>query len=133
LQIRLAGDPKAKDVLAASAELRKKAAVVEEALIQINLKTLKDLIKFPIKLSGQLAELESIVENADSLPTKQNYAAFQDLSVKVNQQLGDWKQLIDKDLLSLNQEMAKSGIAGISFYPRQEKSESGGQDPGGEK
>ena len=49
-------------MLAAAAELQKKAAVVEDALIQIKLKTLKDLIKFPIKLSGQLAELESIVE-----------------------------------------------------------------------
>jgi hypothetical protein len=131
LQLRLAGDAKAKDVLLAAAKLQKKSASVEDALIQINLKTLKDLIKFPIKLSGQLAELESIVENADSLPTQQNYAAFQDLGAKVNQQLAFWKQLINEDLVELNQEMARSGIPGVSFYPRQEKPEPGDEGPDG--
>ncbi|MGB7025208.1 MAG: hypothetical protein WBD73_15540, partial [Candidatus Acidiferrales bacterium] len=126
LQERLASDPKAKEVLLASAELQKRSASVEDALIQINLKTLKDLIKFPIELSGQLAELESIVENADSLPTQQNYAAFQDLSAKVNQQLALWKQLVGKDLVELNQQMAKSGIPGVSLYPEKHKSENDG-------
>jgi photosystem II stability/assembly factor-like uncharacterized protein len=133
LQLRLAGDAKAKDVLLAAAKLQKKSASLEDALIQINLKTLKDLIKFPIKLSGQLAELESIVENADSLPTQQNYAAFQDLGAKVNQQLAFWKQLMNEDLVELNQEMARSGIPGVSFYPRQEKPEPGDEGPDGEE
>lgn len=133
LQVRLAGDPKAAELVMASAELQKKAASVEQTLIQINLKTLKDLIKFPIELSGQLAELESIVENADSLPTQQNYAAFEDLGSKVNQQLAIWKQLVEKDLADLNQEMAKSGIPGVSLYPRQEKSETAGHGSDGEE
>jgi len=133
LQLRLAGDPKAKDVLLAAAELQRKSASVEEALIQTNLKTLKDLIKFPIKLSGQLAELESIVENADSLPTRQNYAAFQDLGAKVNHQLTFWKQLVNEGLVELNQEMTRSGIPGVSFYPREEKPETGGEEPDGDE
>jgi hypothetical protein len=82
-------------------------------------------------LSGELAELESIVENADSLPTQQNYAAFQDLGAKVNQQLASWKQLMNEDLVELNQDMARSGIPGVSFYPRQEKPEPGDERPDG--
>jgi hypothetical protein len=133
LQLRLADDPKAKEALLAAAELQRKSASVEEALIQINLKTLKDLIKFPIKLSGQLAELESIVENADSLPTQQNYLAFQDLGAKVNQQLAFWKQLVNEDLVELNQEMTRRGIPGVSLYPRLEKPETNGEEHDGEE
>jgi len=133
LQLRLGGDPKTRKVLVAAAELQKKSASVENALIQNNLKTLKDLIKFPIELSGQLAELESIVENADSSPTQQNVAAFKILGEKVNQQLAYWKQLVDKDLVELNQEMAKSGVSGVSIRPRQEKSEIDSKEPDGEE
>jgi hypothetical protein len=44
-----------------------------------------------------------------------------------------WKQLVDEDLVELNQEMAKSGIPGVSIYPRRRNFETGNQASHGEE
>jgi hypothetical protein len=74
---------------------------IEEALI--NTKSIKgsDQINAGTRLNVKLAELTSVVSSADSAPTEQSYEVFEDLSGRINLQLGRLQKVIDTDVNEL--------------------------------
>jgi photosystem II stability/assembly factor-like uncharacterized protein len=124
LERAFATDPKAKPTLLLCAEIKGKAHAIEDALDQVNVKTLKDLIQFPIQLSGQLAELEGLVENADSAPTRQNLMAFEVLEKRIGEQLAAWNGLVRNDLVQINTSIEKAGIPAVVLRSQAESPDS---------
>jgi photosystem II stability/assembly factor-like uncharacterized protein len=117
LRRRLAGNPQAREVLAAADALNKKMTPIEDALIQSKSKSNEDPLNYPIMLGNQLADLMSTVDSADSAPPQQTRAVFDYLKPKIEAQLAAWREIQEKDLAALNDLMKKDNIPVISVPP----------------
>ena len=127
LRRRLAGNAQAKDSLAAADALNKKMTEIEDALIQSKSKSNEDALNYPIMLGNQLADLMSTVDSADAAPTQQARAVYDELKSKIDPQLAKWREILEKDLPAVNEQMKKDNVPGISLPPA---GESGGGGPG---
>ena len=102
--------PQAKPVVAASEELDKKMTPIEQQLIQVNMKSSEGNLRYPNQLNEQFDSLSHSVENADAAPTKSQYAVYDMLNGKLQEQLKPWRGLVDRDVPALNDLMRKSGV-----------------------
>ncbi len=120
LKKRLIGDTGAKAVLDSAEALRKKIDAVEEKVIQPKSKSGEDPLNYPIQVTNQLMDLQGTVESADTAPTSQSYAVFDELSGRLETQLTAWREIQAKDLVALNDLIKKNNIDAIA--PATEKS-----------
>jgi photosystem II stability/assembly factor-like uncharacterized protein len=127
---RMAGNASAKDSLAAADALAKKLTPIEEALIQTKSKSGQDPLNYPIMLANQLANLMGTVESAEAAPTQQSHAVFDFLKGKIDEQLAKWREVQQKDLPALNEQMKKDNIPVISAPATGEGAAGGTGRPG---
>lgn len=120
LKKRLSGDTGAKAVLDSAEALRRKIDAVEEKVIQPKSKSGEDPLNYPIQVTNQLMDLQGTVESADTAPTSQSYAVFDELSGRLETQLTAWREIQAKDLVALNDLIKKNNIEAIA--PATEKS-----------
>jgi hypothetical protein len=66
---------------------------------------------------GKLAVLASAVESSDSASTQNDYEVFKSLSGRLDSVLAQWKDIRDKDLVSLNEMAWKESIPLLSLRP----------------
>jgi photosystem II stability/assembly factor-like uncharacterized protein len=125
LKKRLGADAGAKPILDAAEELKKKMDAVEEMIIQPNSKSGEDPLNYPIQAADQLMALQSTVESADTAPTAQSYAVFEELNGRMETQLAAWREIQSKDLAALNALIQKNNIPAIA--PAAEKSKEGAE------
>jgi len=122
---RLGADTSVKPVLDASDELKKKMDAVEEKIIQPKSKSGEDPLNYPIQVADQFMALLGTVESADTAPTAQSYAVFEELNGRLETQLTAWREIQSKDLTSLNDLMQKNKIPAIA--PAAEKAKEGAE------
>lgn len=120
LKKRLSGDTGAKTVLDSAEVLRRKIDAVEEKVVQPKSKSGEDPLNYPIQVTNQLMDLQGTVESADTAPTSQSYAVFDELSGRLETQLTAWREIQAKDLVALNDLIKKNNIEAIA--PATEKS-----------
>ena len=65
------------------------------------------------KLAEALATLVSVVESADSAPTKSSYEVFDHLSVRVARQIEALREIIDRDMEAFVALLRESGVPDI--------------------
>ena len=93
----------AKDTVANTAKrMNQKLEGIEEELIQVKSKASEDPLNFPIKLNDKLAGVASVVASADAAPTKQSYALYDELAGKIDNQLAQYKHVVDTELPAFN-------------------------------
>ncbi len=109
----------------AAEELTKKITAVEEELIQVKLKSSQDSLNYPLKVDGKLAQLASLVESADTAPTKQSYDLFDVLSGQVEAQVARWRDIAAKDVPAFNDSMRKENIPLIWLAPASSEKQGG--------
>jgi photosystem II stability/assembly factor-like uncharacterized protein len=101
------------EVAAAAEELDKKLTAVEEALYQTKNQSSQDPLNFPIRLNNKLAALARTVESADSAPTDQSHAVYDDLVAKIDAQLQALAQLLSADLASFNRLVREQDVPAV--------------------
>ena len=77
---------------------------IENALVQTKAEAIQDVLNFPIKLNNKLAALKNTVATGYGRPTTQQYAVFNELAEKVDNQLtklnaiwnGEYEQVIEE-------------------------------------
>ena len=84
-RIALKGSPAAHDDA--------KLAVIEEALMQVNMNGSEAGLAFPGMLNEQLAAFAGTLEDADTAPTHQQQALYESLHARLRTQLGRWTSL----------------------------------------
>ncbi len=94
--------PDAARVTEAARGLIDRLNAVEEELIQHRSKAHEDPLNFPIKLNNKLAALAGVVASADAAPTRQSYAVFEDLSVRLDQGLARLREIVATDVAAFN-------------------------------
>jgi photosystem II stability/assembly factor-like uncharacterized protein len=125
LKKRIGADAGAKPVLEAADALKKKMDAVEEKIIQPKSKSGEDPLNYPIQVVDQLMALQGTVESADTAPTAQAYAVFDELSGRLETQLAAWREVQSKDLATMNALIQKNNIPAIA--PAAEKPKEGAE------
>ncbi len=114
LKKRLANEASAKGLFSAAEEIEKKIVPVEAELIEVRAKSSQDMCNYPTKLNSKFAYLTEIVESADHVPTEQVYEFTAELESRMNAQLAKLRDIVSKDVASLNEISKKENVAAIS-------------------
>ncbi|MGI8857794.1 MAG: glycosyl hydrolase [Thermomicrobiales bacterium] len=111
---RVEGREDAQPLRDAAATLKKSLAEVEEELIQVRSKALEDPLNFPIKLNNKLASLSGAVASADTAPTIQAHAVFDDLANQIALHLITLSTVIETDVAEFNHLVSQLSIPAIA-------------------
>jgi photosystem II stability/assembly factor-like uncharacterized protein len=99
---RLSDRAASEAVAKAADDFKQKLSAIEEELIQSRARAQQDQLNFPTRLNAKLAGLTSVVSSADSAPTQQSYDVFRDLSARIDQQLIQLREVMEKDAAAFN-------------------------------
>jgi hypothetical protein len=110
LRKRLEDDLRLKPLLASSEELEKKLSLVEEELIQVNMKGSEANLAFPNMLNEQFDTFAASVESADAAPTQQQYEVYKTLSGRLEEQLKKLNGVLNAELAAFVESLKRSNI-----------------------
>jgi hypothetical protein len=111
LEKRIGAADSGKPLVSESSDLRKKVRAIEEDLVQVNSKASEDQANYPTMLNSKLSALQNLVDSADTAPTAAEAAVFSELDQRLETQLSKWRDVLSKDLPTLNATMQKNNIA----------------------
>ncbi|HEY9403261.1 MAG TPA: hypothetical protein VIQ24_11395, partial [Pyrinomonadaceae bacterium] len=114
---RVQGQPNFKAISDAAKSLNGKMTAVEEELYQTKNQSSQDPLNYPIRLNNKLAALGGVVSSADSAPTEQAYAVYEDLTGKINAQLQKLEAVLKTDLPAFNQLVREQNIPAVIVKP----------------
>src|SRR5690606_18073279 len=100
-------------------ELKSSFGAVEGEIYQVRNQSRQDPLNFPIKLNNKLAALMRVVEAGDGRPTEQSYTVFEELSVRLGEQLERMRIIIDNDLAEFNELLRRHDLEPIEVRPVQ--------------
>jgi photosystem II stability/assembly factor-like uncharacterized protein len=99
---RLKDQPNGKAIADAAKSLKAKLTAVEEELYQTRNQSSQDPLNYPIRLNNKLAALTGVAGGADSAPTEQTSAVFDELVGKIDVQLKKLEEIMRNDLPAFN-------------------------------
>jgi len=94
--------PKVDTLKKAARPILKDLQDIQDQLIQSQIETNEDVLKYPVKLHTKMSFLASSVESSYQQPTKQMDELFRELSGKVDQQKENLKTVLKTDLTRFN-------------------------------
>ncbi|HLN98522.1 MAG TPA: hypothetical protein VK208_08685 [Pyrinomonadaceae bacterium] len=114
---RVAGQPGYKVINDAATTLKKNLASVEESLYQTKNQSSQDPLNYPIRLNNKLAALAGVVQSADTAPTDQSYAVYDELVVQIDAQLAKLAEIMKTEVPAFNQLVRDQNIPAITVKP----------------
>ncbi|MBA2341805.1 MAG: glycosyl hydrolase [Pyrinomonadaceae bacterium] len=115
---RVKDQPNGNAVIEAAKGLMTRMAAIEEELYQTKLQSNQDPLNYPIRLNNKLAALSSVVESADTAPTEQAYALYEDLGRQIDAQLSRFNQVMQTDLPAFNRAVRDQNIPAVIVRAR---------------
>jgi photosystem II stability/assembly factor-like uncharacterized protein len=97
----------------AGTALNKKLTTIEEALYQTKNQSNQDPLNFPIRLNNKLAALGGVVGSADTAPTAQSYAVYDELVTAIDAELQKLSQIVKTDVPAFNQLVRDQNIPAV--------------------
>src|SRR3989442_3223323 len=110
IEKRLSSADPEKPLVTASTDLRKRMNAIEEELVQVGAKSSEDFANYPIKLDSKFGALQNLADSADTAPTAAELAVFAELDQRLEAQLAKWREVLSKELPSLNDAMQKNNV-----------------------
>jgi hypothetical protein len=114
---RVQGQPNFKAISEAAKSLNGKMTAVEEELYQTKNQSSQDPLNYPIRLNNKLAALGGVVSSADSAPTEQAYAVYEDLTAKIDAQLQKLGAVMRTDLPAFNESVRAANVPAVIVKP----------------
>ncbi|WP_276389159.1 glycosyl hydrolase [Eudoraea chungangensis] len=96
--------PATANLVTTAKEMKKNLEEIEKALYQTKNRSPQDPLNFPIRLNNKLAHLNNLVARDDFPPTEQDLQVKEELTLKVNEQLSKFEEMIDNEVESFNKE-----------------------------
>jgi len=115
---RLKDQPSGKAIADAAKSLKAKLAAIEEALYQTKNQSSQDPLNYPIRLNNKLAALNGVVGSADSAPTDQTYAVYEEVVGRINAELQKLDQTMRTDLPAFNKMVREQDIPAVIVKPK---------------
>ncbi len=75
---------------------------IEKTLYQTQNKSRQDPLNFPIRLTNKLAHLNSLIQMSDGPPTASMIAVKEELTIKIDEQLSQYKSIKEREVGQLN-------------------------------
>jgi len=113
LEKRLGKRKEAAEVVSAAQALAKKLTAIEEALHQTKAKSSQDVLNYPIRLNNRLASLAETVSAGDYRPTDQAEQVAGELTKQIDSELAKLRKVLDEDLASFNELLARKKVPGV--------------------
>jgi photosystem II stability/assembly factor-like uncharacterized protein len=110
LHQRFAANESLRRALDQTKSLREKISLVEEQLIQVDMKGSEANLAFPNMLNEELDSFSHVIEQADAAPTQAQYDVFRMLSANEDEALKTWGQIQTADLPAVNNLVRESNI-----------------------
>lgn len=107
---RAKGLAQEKEIAEAADSLKKRLTAVEEKLYQTKNQSNQDPLNFPIRLNNKLSWLAGVVASAESAPTDQSVALYEELAGKIDAELAALKTLLETDLRAFNDLAARAAV-----------------------
>jgi hypothetical protein len=101
IEARVKADP---SLGAAGERLTSRLSQVEEDLYQVQNRSRRDPLNYPIKLNNQLATLVRVIESAESRPTDQSYEALKILSERLADIRKEFEEILRNDTSGLTRQ-----------------------------
>ena len=117
LDRRLGDDSRYASLVAATKDFDKKSYGIESQLLQVNSKSSESNLNYPVLIDERLHSLLFSVESADAAPTQQQYEVFDELAKEAQPLLAQYRELISKDLVALNETVKKENIPALYVPP----------------
>jgi hypothetical protein len=95
-------DAPSERISAAGKALKEHLKAIEEELTQVKASNRQDTLSNPVKLDLKLAALMGVVTSADAAPTRQARIVFDDLSSRLDEQLGTLRTLVQHEVRDFN-------------------------------
>jgi len=114
---RVGGQPNFKVVNDAGTALNKNLTAIEEQLYQTKNQSNQDPLNFPIRLNNKLAALGGVVASAETAPTAQSYAVYDEVVAQIDAQLQKLAQLMRTDVPAFNQLVKDQNIPAVVVKP----------------
>jgi photosystem II stability/assembly factor-like uncharacterized protein len=114
---RVGGQANMKELVDAAKALNDKLTAIEVELYQTKNQSSQDPLNYPIKLNNKLAALGGSVAGADSQPTDQHYAVFEDLNARINAQLEKLRQVMAADVPTFNKLAREKDVPAVFVKP----------------
>ncbi|MEK6322781.1 MAG: glycosyl hydrolase [Acidobacteriota bacterium] len=115
---RLKDQPTGKAIADAAKSLKAKLTAVEEELYQTKNQSSQDPLNYPIRLNNKLAALTGVAGSADTAPTEQTYAVFDELVGKIDVQLKKLEETMRVDLPAFNKMVRDQDIPAVIVKPK---------------
>jgi hypothetical protein len=110
---RFGDDTRYASLVSATKDFDKKSLDLESQLLQVNSKSSESNLNYPVLIDERAHSLLFSVESADAAPTKQQYQVFEDLDKQAQSLLGQYHELMSKDLPALNDMVNKQSIPAL--------------------
>ena len=110
---RVAGQSQFKAVTDAGTALNKNLTSIEEALYQTKNQSNQDPLNYPIRLNNKLAALAGVVGSAETAPTAQSYAVYDEVVTQIDAQLQKLAQIMSTDVSAFNKLVRDQNIPAV--------------------
>jgi hypothetical protein len=110
---RFGDDQRYAPLVSATKDFDKKSLDLESQLLQVNSKSSESNLNYPVLIDERLHSLLFSVESADAAPTKQQYEVYDDLEKQAQPLLAQYRELMSKDLVALNEMVNKQNIPAV--------------------
>jgi photosystem II stability/assembly factor-like uncharacterized protein len=107
-----AGEP-GKAIADGADAFAKKVTAIEEELYQTKNQSNQDPLNYPIRLNNKLAALAGVVAGAEAAPTDQAYAVYEDLTRRIDAEMGKLKQALGPDLEAFNRLVREKDVPAV--------------------
>jgi photosystem II stability/assembly factor-like uncharacterized protein len=99
---RMSGHPAEAEVTEAGRRIVTATGAIEQELIEPRAQADGDRLHFPTRLNVKLTSVTNVASTADAAPTRQAVEVLDELSARVDHELGRWRSLRDGDVAAFN-------------------------------
>lgn len=118
---RLEKEPQKDTVQATAKKLNEKLKGIEEAIVQVKIKSGQDALNYPIKLNDKIATLSGVASSADTPPTKQTYDVYTFLTTKLDGLIAKYNDIVAGDLVAFNALVKALEVPAVILKPAEKK------------
>jgi hypothetical protein len=105
--------PEAARIAAWADSLQRRLETVRGRLAEPHAHAEESTLHWPIQLYNQFLSLNAMVQSADAAPTAQEHAVFQELSERLDRELGALREIEAGDLAAFNRLMRELGVPAV--------------------
>lgn len=107
------------DMAAEARAIERELGSILASLVQMKIQSGNDVLSYPIGLANRIATVGTAVSGADTRPTDQAQAAFDDLSAAIDTELARLTAVLGSRLTTLNKQLTAAGRRPVETGGRQ--------------